>query len=131
MNATEKWIGDLNKAMPEIDGLDISERLRKTLKRACASAIVEAEDRLVDNYTRRNEDQPWGDKDSAELKRILDTQDAPLTWSEERMRIEQLALHFGRPGKYMLKKAIELGIGPKLDYFGNPKRIANLRGTTE
>jgi hypothetical protein len=116
---TEKWIADLQDAMVVLDGLDIDERKRTTLRRACAEALVEAEERQEFDYEHRNSGNLWRLHDIELLEGTLRNAALCRSFSEEQLILGTLVQRLGRPTKTVKKKAIELGHGRKVDYWAN------------
>ena len=119
--ATEQWIADLRDALLLTDAIDITERQRKTLRRACAEALVEAEDRIQFDYEHRNSGSKWTETDLQLLEETL--KEAPIcsSWGGEHIILETMVQRLGRTEKTIKKKAIELGYGRKVDYLMNNK----------
>lgn len=118
MRSTQAWIEHLNAARTEIDGLAVDERVRATLRRACAECLVRAEEDALDQYARRNSGMKWSRSDEAELCRILDEYNTkPKTWHEGDSRLTQLSLVLGRGRKQVKAKATELGRGHLVDWY--------------
>jgi hypothetical protein len=86
----EDWITQLANALVEIEGLDVDERLRKTLIRACSEAMVEAEDRLHNLYEHRNSSKKWTSDDIELLKSNLEAAPICKSWAEENMILDEL-----------------------------------------
>ena len=117
MDATELWIQDLQAAISLIDAMDVDERQRRTLRRACAEAIVEAEDRLEFDYEHRNSGHKWTKQDLELLENELQEAKPCKSWAEEEITLGMLVQKLGRNKKSVKRKAIELGHGRKVDYW--------------
>jgi hypothetical protein len=116
---SERYIAGLVEVMPLLDGLDISEKHRAILIRACAEAIVDAEDRNAFIFSHRNSGKKWDAQDITTLESVL--ADAPIckTYGEERVVLKMLSERLGKADKIVKTKAIELGFGQKVDYWMN------------
>jgi hypothetical protein len=121
-SATEKWIAQIRDLMLALDGLEISERHRRTLRRVCASALVEAEDRHQFDDEHRNSGKPFTKEEMVDFVNTLNEASPAMTYGEEQIVLIMLAQRFGRDAKVVKKKAIELGHGNKVDYWLNKDR---------
>jgi len=119
VNPTEKWIAELQQVLKKLDSLDVTERDRKTLRRACSEAMVEAEDRLQSEYEHRNSSKKWAESDIQILEASLREAGPCKSWEAEQILLRSLAQRLGRPEKFVKTKAIELGHGAKVDYWIN------------
>ena len=99
--------------------MGVDERTRRTLRRACSEALVEAEDRLTEEYEHRNSSAKWNAEDIAVMNDVLSCAAPCKSWAEESIILTQLGQRLGRPQKMIKKKAIELGHGNKVDYWVN------------
>lgn len=121
---TEKWIGEIQAVLSTLDDLDVTERHRKTLRRACEEALVEAEDRIHSEYEHRASGEKWTKDDLALLETTLTEAELCHSWAEEEMILTRLVQQLGRPKKIIKKKAIELGHGKKVDFWINEREQA-------
>lgn len=116
---TEKWIKDLQAVLYSLEGMQIDERTRATIRRALAAEIVRAEDALIAEYSNRNLSEKWKQSDIDILEAALNGAPAVKTWGEELLILGMLVERLGRGEKVVKKKAIELGHGSKVDYWSN------------
>jgi hypothetical protein len=122
LNETQKWIGHIQRAQQVLDGLDIDERNRDTLRRCLAESLVRAEDSEMSAYSRRNEGRPWAKDELLTLEKTLSEADDCMTYGQEQIALAMMSERFGRAGKIIKTKAIELGFGSKLDWYSNNPR---------
>lgn len=61
----------------------------------------------------------WGLEDIATLERELASKIPPTNYAQERIVLEELSVRLGRPEKFVKRKAIELGLGRKVDCWVN------------
>jgi hypothetical protein len=113
---TARWIDDLRIAMDAIDGLAIDERMRKTIWRALSSEFVEAVDRNELLTTTVNAGKKWTEEDDAIIVSVLSGKPKCTSWTEEKIRIEEVALRVKRPVNPARKRAVELGFADSITY---------------
>ncbi len=117
--ATGALIRSLVDLLARLDSLELTERDRTTIRRACSAALVQSEDDLVSQYGTRNAGKPFSKADLEDFKRELEAVPPPTNWGEERAVLEMLSQRLGRSEKSIKKKAIELGYGVRVDYWIN------------
>lgn len=116
---TDKYIASLLDVMKLLDSLVISERNRATLRRACSESIVRAEDDLLDEYGRRNSWKAWSKEDISLLRDSCSSEADCSSFAQENILLLKLQQRLGRTKKAIKTKAIEFGLGSKVDYWMN------------
>lgn len=115
----ERWIANLQSVLSKLDDFAFNDRDRITIARACAEALVEAEDNIEFEYEHRNSASKWSEADLKILRETLEEKGPCLSWDEEQIRLLELVKKIGRPKKIVKSKAIEMGLGHKVDYWVN------------
>lgn len=114
----EKYLSELKAANNWIEGADIDERTRRTIKRACKAEIERVADEIEEQTMLERQGMPWAKSDIAMLEDHLRGRIAD-DWTTERETVDTISLRLRRSRKSVKKKAIELGYTRAVDYWYN------------
>lgn len=122
MSNLEKYCDDLKASIDFINGADIDERTRKTIRRALMSELELRTDELEDEVRYERQGKPFS-KNEIELLRFELTGKIARSWDEESAILNDLSLKLRRKQKSVKQRAIVEGFQRAVDYWINRNSI--------
>jgi hypothetical protein len=117
MPLTRKWLDQLRAAIDWAGGDEIPEGHRKIIQRALEQSLLDAMEYVDRQEILANEGAPWKPQEIDALKRSLDRLDPPRDWTQEQNNRKIIQARFKRSEKGIRRKAAELGLADRIDYW--------------
>lgn len=112
-----RWIEDIRQAQRALDGIEMDERVRRTVARCLSAEFLEAVGRFEDLTMHQNDGKKWTVEDDEVIRVYLADKPRPPDWRTEgsdhwaarRVLAVELAFKLLRSEKGVEKRATALG----------------------
>jgi len=118
MDNLEKYCEDLKAAVNFINGADVDEHMRKTIRRALMSELDSKTTELEEEMRFERQGKPFTKAELELLHKEL-TGKVASSWEDERNTLDALSVKLRRKHRAVKTKAISEGFQSAVDYWIN------------
>jgi len=120
MENLEKYVEDLKESVNFINGAEIDEKIRKTIRRGLMAELASNTEMLEEEMRYERQGKPFSKAEIELLETELEGKTA-LSWDDERNTLDELSVKLRRKQKVVKTQAIKLGYQKAVDYWVNRK----------
>ncbi len=118
MENLEKYVEDLKEAVNFINGAELGEKMRKTIRRGLMAELSTNTNMLEEEMRYERQGKPFNKAETELLETELKGKVA-FSWEDERNLLDELSVKLRRKQKVVKNQAIKLGFKKAVDYWFN------------